>query len=117
MPGIRSWHLDKNSVRSFNIKDREIKWEDLKPKSFQAGAASLTLGFAAAGVETVTADITFPTAFDAEPEVVIVTCSNSDMSIGVSAKTATGFTIAATDTGTDYTAGVTVTIYWLAIKF
>jgi len=118
VPGIRSWHLDKDSVKSFNIKDGEIVWGDFKPKSIQAGAASVSFPFVdAAAIETVTDTVTFPVAFDAEPDVVLISCDNSDMSVAVSAKTASGFTVAATDTGTNYGATVTATIYWLAIKF
>jgi len=117
VPGIRHWHLDRDSVRSGNIKDKEIVWGDLKPKSFQAGVASATFDFTATGVETKTDSVTFPEAFDAEPEVVLITCDISDLSVAVSAKTASGFTVAASDTGTDRTTSVSVTIYWLAIKF
>jgi len=104
------------AVGTEELKDNAVTKAKVNPTSIQFGATSVSLPFAAAGIETVTADITFPTAFAAEPSVVIISCSNSDMSVGVSAKTATGFTVAATDTGTDYTAAVTVTIYWMAVE-
>jgi len=122
----RRWGLTKdavtattvapNSVGDEELIDSSIKKVKLNPASIQFGSASVSLGFAAAGVETVTASVTFPTAFAAAPSVVIISSSNSDMSIGVSAITASGFTVAATDTGTDYTTAQTVTIYWMAVE-
>jgi len=104
--GIRRYHLDRQAV-----------WKEfLNPKSIQFGATSITLGFATTGLETVTEDISFPTAFKAAPSLILITCSNSDMSVAVSAKTASGFTVSATDTGTDYTTAQTVTIYWMAVE-
>jgi len=125
--GISQHHIDLNSIVSELIKDGEVKEKDLgdkeitlaklKPSSIQRGSVSVSFPFAAAGVENVTADITFPTSFDAAPTIVLINCSVIDIQVAVTAKTATGFTVTARDSeGTDYTAALSATIDYLAIE-
>jgi len=100
-----------------HIANKELDLEKLKPSSIQRGSASVSFPFSIAGVENVTADITFPTAFAAAPTIVLINCSVIDIQVAVTAKTASGFTVTARDSeGTDYTAAVSATIDWLAIE-
>jgi len=100
-----------------HIANEAISFQKLNPGSIKRGSASVSFPFAVAGVENVTADITFPQAFAATPTIVLINCSVIDLQVAVTAKTATGFTVTARDSeGTDYTAAVTATIDWLAIE-
>jgi len=100
-----------------HIANKELDLEKLKPSSIQRGSAGVSFPFAIAGVENVTADITFPTAFAAAPTIVLISCNVADIHVAVTAKSATGFTVTARDAlGTDYTAAVSATIDWLAIE-
>jgi len=109
--------LKDAAVTEAKIADGSVSKAKLKTTSIQAGAADVSIPFAAAGVETVTATVTFPTAFAAAPTTVIITHNRPHMSLAVTAVTASNFTISASDNkGTDYTAAETARVYWIAIE-
>ena len=106
-----------NGVDTGKINDGAVTKAKLKATSIQAGSASVSFPFAAAGVENVNVTITFPTAFAAAPTTVIITCSVADINVAVTGITASDFTVTARDSeGTDYTAAVSATIKWIAIE-
>jgi len=83
----------------------------------QAGAASVSFPFAAAGEENVSVSITFPTPFPTGviPEVA-AEIEGADVGIVRIAVTETGFTLTVRDDkGTDYTAAQAATVRWIAI--
>jgi len=115
--GISTHHIDVKAIIERLIRDGEITKAKLKPSSIQCGSTSVSFPFAAAGIENVTATITFPTAFAAAPTLILINSSVIDIHVAVTAKTATSFTVTARDSeGTDYTASVTAQIDWLAIE-
>jgi len=113
---LSRWHLDRESITSEIVKNLTLKKGDLNPKSIQFGTATVSLGFAAAGVETVSATIAFPEPFDEAPSVVLVSSNLSDLSIAVASVSPTSFVLNASDVGTDYTTSRTVKIYWMAVE-
>jgi len=113
---VKAEALAPGSVGTEELKDECVTKEKINPKFLQTGATSVSFGFAATGIENVTATITFPTAFDAAPTMVVVTSNTPDINISVTGITASDFTVTARDSeGTDYTAALTVTIYWIAV--
>jgi len=113
---IKRWHVGRDAVHSEHIPDGAITKDDIDPKSLQAGRTSVSFPFAAAGEENVSASITFPTAFDAAP-AVIVSIEGIDVGVVNVSVTATGFTVTVRDDkGTDYTTPQTATVNWVAIK-
>jgi len=115
---IRREHIAKDAVEQEDIVKAAVTREKV-PKTFiQSGSATLTLPFAAAGVETVSASVTFPTAFPTGgvPKVTYSLKTIQPITHRVSAVSNTGFTIEASDNvGTDLTASVSVDIDWIAI--
>jgi len=115
--GISRHHIDLEAIAEELIASEAITKDKLKKKSIQSGSTSVTFPFAAAGIENVSADITFPVSFDAAPTTILISCSVIDIQVAVTAITTTGFTVTARDSeGTDYTAGVAAAIRWLAIE-
>jgi len=113
---ISRWHLDRESVTSELVKNSALKKGDLNPKSIQFGATEVTVAFAAAGHENFNVSITFPTAFAAEPSVIIASASLAGILTAIVGKTAKGFTCNVSDAGVDYTTCQTFTIYWMAVE-
>ena len=106
-----------DAVDTEELKDGAVTKTKLKATSIQAGSASVSFPFAVAGVENVTATITFPTVFAVAPTTVIITCSVADINVAVTGITASDFTVTARDSeGTDYTAALSATIKWIAIE-
>jgi len=124
---IRQAHIAKDAVKAADIasgavdtaelKDGAVTKAKLKATSIQSGSASVSFPFAATGIENVTATVTFPTAFTAAPTTVVISCNVADINVSVTGITASDFTVTARDSeGTDYTAAVSATIYWIAIE-
>jgi len=83
----------------------------------QAGATSVSFGFAVAGEENVSASVTFPTAFPTGtvPQVS-VEIEGIDVGVVNVSPTETGFTVTVRDDkGTDYTTAQTATVRWIAV--
>jgi len=113
---LRTDEVADGAVNSAKVADGSLVKGDLAATSIQSGATGVTLGFAVAGEENVSVTITFPTAF-ASPPAVIASVEGADVGIVSIAVTATGFTITLRDDkGTDYTAGQTATIRWIALE-
>jgi len=105
---IRREHIARDAVTRQKVPETFI----------QSGSATLTLPFAAVGVETVSASVTFPTKFPAGvvPKVAYSLKTIQPITHRVTGVSNTGFTIEASDNvGTDLTASVTVDIDWIAI--
>jgi len=105
--------------RRFSLTKEIVSRAETSKVFIQSGTATLSLPFAATGVETVTATVTFPTAF---PDGVIPHVFFTWGSIGLAITTAvtavsnTSFEISARDNvGTDYTTSQSLTITWYAI--
>jgi len=109
--------LKDAAVTEAKLADGSVSKAKLKATSIQAGSASVSFPFAAAGVENVTATITFPTAFAAAPTTILISCDIPDIAVSITGRTASDFTVTARDAlGTDYTAAVTARIDWIAIE-
>ena len=125
---IRREHIEAGSVKAEDIVSGAVTTEKLASGAvtrektastfIQSGATAVSFPFAAAGVERVSANITFPTPFPAGviPRVV-ASLSTPDLHlVGITAISETGFTVVVSDTaGVDKTAAVTATVYWIAI--
>jgi len=104
---IATRHIEDGAVIAVKVADTFI----------QAGATSVSFGFAAAGEENVSASVTFPTAFPTGtvPQVS-VEIEGIDVGVVNISATETGFTVTARDDkGTDYTTAQTATVRWIAI--
>jgi len=113
----RAETIAPGAVGTEELADESVTKAKLKKTSIQAGSASVTFPFAAAGVEDVSATISFPVAFAAPPSVVLISCNDATINVAVTSVSATGFTVTARDSeGVDYTSSVTVTIRWIAIE-
>jgi len=103
---INKYHLSKGSVDTFAAT------------FIQCGSASLSLGFSVVGVETVTATVTFATAFPTGTTPRVVYSAKDILAIthAVTAVSNTDFTISASDNvGTDYTTAQTLDIDYIAM--
>jgi len=102
---IRRYHIDKGTIYP----------EHFSP-DIQFGKTSVSFGFAVAGEENVSATVSFPTAFATAP-LVIVAIEGIDVGIVNISVATDSFTITVRDDkGTDYTASVTATVHWIAIR-
>jgi len=111
------WQQARGSIFDEHVNP-EAKIDVGKLKNIQRGTATLTLPFAAAGVETVSASVTFPKAFPTGvvPIVIYSPKTIQPITTRVTGESNTGFTIEASDNvGTDLTASVTVEIAWVAV--
>jgi len=116
MAGVRRWHLERESVRDEHIPSDELGLGKLKSSDIQYGKTSVTFPFAVAGEENVSATITFPKAFTTVP-LVVASIEGIDVGVVNISPATDGFTITVRDDkGTDYTAGVTATVHWIAIR-
>jgi len=91
----------------------------IKKTVIQAGSATVSLGFSVTGVETVSATVTFATAFPTgvTPKVVYCVKTIQPITHRITSITNTGFTIEASDNvGTDLTASVSVDIEYVAFN-
>jgi len=70
---VNKYHLSRQSVNTFALQDDAVTREKAHEQFIQSGSATLSLPFSAAGVETVTATITFATAFPSGviPRVIV----------------------------------------------
>jgi len=112
--GIRSYHVERNAVKSQHIAPNEIDKTDVAPTFLQSGRTSVSFPFAATGEENVSATISFPKAFAVAPAVA---CTIGGIDVGiVRLVVGTGtFTIyVRDDKGTDYTTSQTATVNWIA---
>jgi len=115
---ISEYHLAKSAISTFTLADDCVTRAKTHEQFIQSGSASLSLGFTATGVETVTASVTFATAFPSGVTPHIVVCPKDILAItwAVTSITNTGFTLSASDNvGTDYTTSQTFDIDYLAI--
>jgi len=117
--GIRRYHVEKDAVSGEeHIIDNTIPIAKLKDSEIQFGKVSLTLPFAAAGVETVSASVSFPKSFPTGkiPTVIVVPRTILAITFRVTGESETGFTLEASDNvGTDYTTSQTFDIAYIAI--
>jgi len=114
---VRRYHVAKDAIDGeVAILDDSIPFAKLLDTTVQAGKTSVSFPFAIAGEENVSATITFPTAFATAP-LVVVAIEGADVGIVKVATTTTNFTVTVRDDkGTDYTAGQSATVHWIAIK-
>jgi len=109
--------LKDSAVTEAKLADGSVSKAKLKSTSIQSGATDVSFGFTAVGVETITASVSFPTAFATAPTTIVITHDHPHLSLAVTAITASDFTISASDNkGTDYTASESVRVYWIAIE-
>jgi len=115
--GIRRYHIEKEAIEKDDIPDKELPIEKLDELAIQSGITDVTFPFTTTGVEEVTVTIPFPKSYPTGiiPRVVF-SHSHSDITIRIDTVTETNFTLRAKDNlGVDFTAGVVVTISWIAI--
>jgi len=113
----------KHRIARRSIGDQELRNDAVTRRStskqfIQSGSESVSLPFAAAGVETVSVSISFPTAFPTgvTPRVIITPKTILAITYRVTGITNTGFTLEASDNvGTDYTTAQTFEFAWIAI--
>jgi len=112
------WQQARGSIFDEHVNpDAEIDVGKLK--NIKRGTSTITLPFAAVGVETVSASVTFPEPFPTGvvPIVVYSLRTIQPITHRVTGESNTGFTIEASDNvGTDLTASITVEISWIAVK-
>jgi len=125
---VRRYRIAREAVASESIKSREVKREHIAPGAvgraetdelfLQTGATSVSIPFAVVGVERVSVSVTFPEAFPAGvvPRVIAIHNQADIHTCGITAVSATGFTIVFSDTaGVDKTAAVSAILYWVAV--
>jgi len=115
---INEYHLSKESVSTFGLADDAVTRAKTDEQFIQSGSAACTFAFAATGVETQTASVTFGTAFPSgvTPKVVFSPKDNQPVTLAVTSISNTGFTLTAKDElGTDLTASITIDIDYIAI--
>jgi len=115
--GIRRNHIETDAVEEDDVLKGAIPIEKIPETTLQSGEDKVSFPFAVAGVEEVTATITFPKAFPTGkvPHVTFVH-NNPDLTVVLDAKTETNFTLRAKDNlGVDFTSAQLVTINWTAI--
>jgi len=115
---VNKYHLSRESVNTFALANDAVTRDKAHEQFIQSGSASLTLGFAATGVETVTASVTFATAFPSGVTPRVIICPKDILAItwAVTTISNTGFTLSASDNvGTDYTTSQTLDIDYIAI--
>jgi len=116
---VKRYHVERSAIDGDkHIIDDTIPVAKLKSDQIQKGTASLTFPFAAAGVETHSATVTFPKSFPTGkvPILTITPADNVQCSLAVTARTETDFTVTASDNlGIDLTSSITVDILWIAI--
>ena len=128
MGGFRTIDISDDAIMSRKIRDLEVKTEDLadgavnraKTSSvfIQTGTATVSFAFAAAGVEMISATVSFATPFPTgvTPRV-FAAIDQTDLHVtGITGISETGFSLTLSDTaGVDKTAAVSVTVTYLAI--
>jgi len=116
---VKRYHVERSAVDGDkHIITDSIPIDKLKSDQIQKGTASLTFPFAATGVETHSATVTFPKAFPTGkvPIVIISPIDNVQCSLAITARTESKFTVTASDNlGIDLTSSITVDILWIAI--
>jgi len=113
---VKDWHVPPNEIDGSKLKDNSTPLGKLLSSDIQYGKTSVTFGFAVAGEENVTATVSFPTAFATAP-LVVVAVEGIDVGIVNISVAVDGFIITVRDDkGTDYTASVTATVHWIAIR-
>jgi len=115
---VNAWEVARHSrVSPIEHPDGSVVAAKVADTFIQAGADSVSFGFAVAGEENVSASVTFPTAFPTGvvPQVS-VEIEGIDVGIVNVSPTETGFTITVRDDkGTDYTTAQTATVRWIAV--
>jgi len=115
---IHEYHLSKESVSTVILADDAVTRNKASELFIQSGSAACTFAFAATGVETQTASVSFATAFPSgvTPKVVFSPKDNQPVTLAVTAVSNTGFKLTAKDElGTDLTTSITIDIDYIAI--
>jgi len=115
--GIRRYHIEKEAIEKDDIPDKEIPINKLDELAIQNGETTVSFPFAVAGVEEVTASVSFPKPYPTGViPIVTFNHNNPDLTVVLDSKTETGFTLRAKDNlGVDYTTAQSVVINWIAI--
>jgi len=115
--GIRRYHIEKDSIERDDVLSEAIDIYKIDTLTLQTGRTTVTFPFSATGVEEVTASISFPKSYPTgKVPCVVFSHSHIDISVRLDSITETGFTLRAKDNlGVDFTAGVSVTVNWIAI--
>jgi len=114
---VATRHIGDGAVTTPKVADGAVTGPKTPDTFIQEGATSVTFPFAVAGEENVSGSVTFPTAFPTGvvPQVS-VEIEGIDVGVVNIVVSETGFTVTLRDDkGTDYTAGQTATVRWIAI--
>jgi len=123
---VEARHIGNGQVTTPKIPDGAVTTPKMAdgavtgPKTantfIQAGSASVSFPFAAAGVEVVSVSVTFPTSFPTGvvPQLA-VEVEGPDVHVVRVVVTETGFTIYVSDTITDYATSQSAVVRWIAI--
>ena len=112
---IATRHIGDLQVTTAKLADGAVTRAKVPATFIQSGRATVSLPFSAVGVETVSATISFPTAFPSVPAVA-VEVEGVDVSVVRVEATASDVTVyVRDDAGTDYTSPQTATVSWIAV--